>query len=241
MDPPWDKPPESASELVRSRWRVGREAAAKKHRVVESVGGGCHGKSREERRVLFEQELDRHGVPRDPIWVETKLDELEWSTGKRARQKAKNVVLAAGALRVAAGGFADPPAWMELPADVGHPVWAPLCEKTAVDIRPQADVWLERALAEGSHRIGDQTALFDVWFDWQPGSEGHEPIAVFLGSHEVGLLNRQATRRLVSAMEASKTGGAKPYARAHLARAERLQPPYLLVVEIPVPDSDAAD
>lgn len=236
-DPPWgDKPPENAREFVGFLWRAGREAATKKKQVVEAVRASCDGMSRDERRVLFKRELDRHGAPRDPIWVERELDELELSAGERPLKRAKDVVLAATALGHAAKGFSDPPAWMNLPDDVGRSAWARRSEKTAVGIEPGAQVWLERALAEAAHRIGNEAALFDVWFDWKPGMDPEQPITVHLGAHKVGALDSEATHLLAAALEATRFVQPKPFAKAHLARAKHLQPPYLLVVEIPVPE-----
>jgi hypothetical protein len=237
----WDEPPENAREFFGALWRAGREAATKQKRVVESVRANSKGMSRDERWILFERELDRHEAPQDPVWVERELDELEFSAAERARQGAREALLAATALRHAAGGFPDPPGWMALPDDVGRPVWAPRREKTAIDIRPEATIWLERALAEAPRRIGNEIALFDVWFDWKPDMDAQEPIVVYLGGHNVGVLNTKTTRWLASSMQATAFAQAKPSASAHLARAKRLQPPYLLVVEIPVPDSDAND
>lgn len=127
-------------------WRAGREAATKKKQVVEAVRASCEGTSRDERRALFERELDRHGAPRDPIWVERELDELELSAGERPFKRARDVALAATALGHAAKGFADPPAWMSLPEDVGRSAWARRSEKTVIGIEPaQRCGWSEHS------------------------------------------------------------------------------------------------
>lgn len=110
----------------------------------------------------------------------------------------------------------------------------PVSEKTTVGIELGAEVWLERALAEAPHRIGNEAALFDIWFDWKPGMDSEQPIAVYLGERRIGILDAKATRRLDAALEATRFVQPKPFAKAHLARAKHLQPPYLLVVEIPV-------
>jgi hypothetical protein len=240
-DPRWgDKETETAREFFGLLWRAGREAATKKKQVVEAVRASCEGMSRDERRVLFERELDRHGAPRDPIWVERELDELELTPGERPLKRAKDVVLAATALRHVARGFSDLPAWMNLPEDVGRSAWARRSEKTTVGIELGAEVLLERALAEAPHRIGNEAALFDVWFDWKPGMDAEQPIAVYLGEHRIGVLDAKATHRLAVALGATRFVQPKPFAKAHLARAKHLQPPYLLVVEIPVPESAVA-
>lgn len=196
-EPPWgDKPPENAREFFGFLWQAGHEAASKKKQVVDAVRADCQGKSRNERRALFERELDRHEVPRDPLWVERELDELELPLSERPFKRAKDIALAATTLRHVIGGFPDPPAWMALPEGAGRPVWGSQREKTVIDILPGASSWLERARAEAPRRIGKEIALFDVWFDWAPGMDAHDPIAVRLGTHEIGVLDRRATRRL---------------------------------------------
>jgi hypothetical protein len=240
-DPPWgDKPPESAKEFFGFFWRTGRAAAFKKKQVVDAVRADCQGKSRNERRVLFERELDRYEVPCDPIWVERELDELELLASERPFKRAKDIALAATTLRRVVGGFPDPPTWMALPEDVGRAVWEPHREKTAIDILPGANNWLKRALTETPRRIGKEIAFFDVWFDWEPGMDTHKPIAVYLGAHKVGVLDPRATHGLLSSLEETPFAQPKPYTNAALARAQHLQPPYLLVVEVPVSDSEAA-
>ncbi len=78
-DPRWgNEAPRSGSEFVRELWRVGRDAAAMKKQVAQAVAEAGRGKTREQLRVLFADESARRGVPRDPVWVERALDELEW-------------------------------------------------------------------------------------------------------------------------------------------------------------------
>jgi hypothetical protein len=94
-DPPWgDEPPRSGSEFVRVLWQAGRDAADKQRQVVQAVADARRGKTRDQLRVLFADESARLGVPRDPIWVERALDELEWSPAERARQTVRGLLIA---------------------------------------------------------------------------------------------------------------------------------------------------
>ena len=52
-----DDQPRDAAELVGRLWRVGREAADKKKQVVQAVRDAGHAKTRDQLRVLFEDEL----------------------------------------------------------------------------------------------------------------------------------------------------------------------------------------
>jgi hypothetical protein len=238
---PWgDQPPPSdAAAVLRRIVQVGRDAADKKKGVVAAVRAAGHEKTREELRSQFEAESARHGVALDPIWIERQLDELEWSPAERVRHKAHGLLLAGGTLaRLAQSrGIPEAPQWMRPPDDASYNVSAPHCEKTAVDVDAGAAGWLDRALANAPGRVGDLVAILDVWFDWDAEVDGEARVAVHLGSEKVGGLDRQASERLVPAMQAASEQGAKPQASAQLAKAAHLQPPYLLVVDIPRPDA----
>jgi hypothetical protein len=239
-DPLWgDKPPQSGREFAGRLWEVGREAAAKKKHVVEAVGAVRLDKTRVQLRSLFEEELDRQGVPRDPIWVEQKLDELEWSPAERGLETVRRLGLAAVTLgRMAQSrGMPDAPQWMEPPDDATYYAWARRTEKTPVDIDPDADAWLERALGSTPRRVGTLMAVLDVWFSYESAPSDGGLVVVHLGGQRVGTLNRAASERFATVMEAAASRGAKPRASAPLAKAVHLRPPYLLVVDVPLPDA----
>lgn len=238
-DPPWGdgEPPQSGSEFVRVLWRVGRDAADKKKQVVQAVTDGGRGKTRDQLRVLFEDQSARLGVPRDPIWVERALDELEWSTAERAWQAARGLLIAGkGLTRMARShGISDAPTWMQPPTYASYHVWAKHREKTPIAIDPDAAPWLDRVLSDAPGRVEDLLALVDVWFDWAAPEES-PPVVVNIGARKVGVLDQQTTDRFTSVMQSARERHAKPRASATLAKATHLSPPYLLVVELPVPD-----
>jgi hypothetical protein len=236
-DLPWgEHPPKDAGEFFRGLWRLGREAAEKQKQVVEAVRAASEGRTRAQVRVLFEDELRRRDMSPDPIWVERKLDELEWSDAEKAGETAKWLWATGGTLiRMARShGRSQPLAWMQPPEYASRHVWASNREKTSVDIDVQAVDWLDRALAEAPDRVDNAFALIDVWFDWDTEEADPGRVAVHLGARRVGRLNAQASERLISIMRSAEEDDAKPRAGAQLARAAHLQPPYLLVVEVPV-------
>jgi len=238
-DPPWgDRPPRDAFEAVGAFWHKGREVADERKRVAQAVRDAGHGKTRAQLRSLLEEELNRREMPSDPIWVERKLDELEWSPGERAKQTAHRLRLVGGALgRIAQSrGIPEAPEWMRPPDDAGYHVRGPHREKTPVDVDPDAALVLDRALAGAPGHVGDMIALVEVWFDREAGAEEDAPVAVRIGAHSVGVLDSQATKRLIPVMQAAAERGEKPCARAQLAKAMHLRPPYLLVVDLPVCD-----
>lgn len=239
-DGPWgDRPPRDASELVRGLWRVGREAADKKKQVVQVVRDASHGKTRDELRDLFEDQLARHDMPADPIWVERMLDELEWSSGERVRHTAQRLLLAGGALgRIAQShGIPEAPQWMQPPEGADYHVWGPHREKTPIHIDPDATGVLDRALTDTPARVGELIAHIDVWFERDADAGEDAPVAVHIGRQRVGVLSPQATRWFIPVMQSATERGAKPRAKAQLAKATHLQPPYLLVVDVPVSDT----
>ena len=174
----------------------------------------------------------------DPIWVERMLDELEWSPGERARQTAQRLLLVGGALgRIAQSrGIPEAPEWMQPPDDANYHVRGAHREKTPVDVDPDAALVLDRALASAPGHVGDIVALVEVWFDREADAAEDAPVAVHIGPHRVGVLNPQATKRFIPVMQAATKRDTKPRARAQLAKAIHLQPPYLLVVDLPMRD-----
>jgi hypothetical protein len=217
-------------------WRVGREAADKKKQVVQAVRDASHGKTRDQRRSLFEEELARREMSSDPIWVERMLDELEWSSGERVRQTAQRLLLVGEALgRIAQSrGIPDPPGWMQPPEDADYHVWGSRRVKTPVDVDPDAAPVLDHALASAPGHVGELIALVDVWFDREANADEDSPVAVHIGQQRVGVLVPQATEWFIPIMQSATKRGAKPRAKAQLAKATHLQPPYLLVVDVPV-------
>jgi len=238
-DPPWGvEPPQSGSELVRLLWRAGRDSAGKQRQVVQAVADAGRGKTRDQLRALFADESARLRVPRDPIWVERALDELEWSPAERARQTVRGLLIAGKGITqmVRSHGIPEAPRWMQPPTSASHHVWAERREKTPIAIDPGAASWLDRVLSSAPGRIEDMLALVDVWFDWAAPQEERPPIVVYIGAQKVGVLDQLATERFITVMESASERNTKPRTSATLAKAAHLMPPYLLVVEIPVPD-----
>jgi hypothetical protein len=235
-EPPWgNRPPRNAYEALSGFWRLGREAAKKHEQVVEAVRDAGHGKTRSQLRGLFEDEFGSRAMPPDPVWVERKLDELEWSPLERARRTTENLWLAGATLaRIARSrGIPEDPAWMRPPDDADYRAWGQDDEKTPVEVDPAAVTWLERVLAGSPRRIGEMLALVDVWFDWS-GDEGEEgQVAVHLGGQRVGALSSSASERFAPVMQSARELDQRPVTHAQLARATHLRPPYLLVVNVP--------
>src|SRR5664279_4321798 len=112
--PRGDTPP--SPDVLRKIWHSAREATQKRQQVVQAVRAARQGMTREQLRDLFEEELARREMPADPMWVEHRLDELEWSAGERMRHRAEGAVLAVefvGRLRHRVVQKREAPKWME--------------------------------------------------------------------------------------------------------------------------------
>ena len=123
---------------------------------------------------------------------------------------------------------------MQPPEDADYHVWGPRREKTPVNVDPDAAPVLDRALAGAPGHVGELIALVDVWFDREHDADDDAPVAVHIGQQHVGALGQQATEWFIPVMQSATERGAKPRAKAQLAKATHLQPPYLLVVDVPV-------
>ena len=134
-------------------------------------------------------------------------------------------------------GLPDAPQWMDPPSDATYWVPAGLSEKTAVDLDPEAHAWLGRALASTPRRVGTLLAIVDVWFSYDAASGDGGRVIVHLGEQRVGLLMDAASERFAPVMESAANRHAKPRATAQLAEALHRRPPYLLVVDVRLPDA----
>jgi hypothetical protein len=228
-------PPSSAGEAVGRLWRVGREAAEKKRQVIDAVRLAREGKTRDELRSDFEAELARRRMSQDPIWVERTLDELEQSPAAKIQQKAQNVLLVGSTLgRIARSrGIPDPPEWMNPPDEASYYGPPRRGDKVPIEVDRGSVGWLDRALESAPGRVGDVQAVVPVWFDWDTGQSDPRCVAVYIGSTRVGALDRKASESFASVMKAAEERGGKPRGMSALARARHLDPPYLLVVDLP--------
>jgi hypothetical protein len=234
----WRPPPEPPS----FRDFVGR---AKQHAAVEkeliaavrSRGGAL---AREQRRVLLEEELQRRGLTRDPIWLEQKLDDLEASGPQRAGRYGQAIVglgELASSLRRGGGEESAMPEWMRPPPDAQVDVCSPLVgaqrssEKSAIVLDTETDEVLERAIEEAPVRSSRRAAGVLVWFDRAPTDQA--PVPVYLGSHKIGAVAPDAAPTVRRSLDAAAELGERPQAHGVLARADHLQPPYLLLVTLP--------
>jgi hypothetical protein len=72
-----------------------------------------------------------------------------------------------------------------------------------------------------------------VWFDWDTDGEDTRRVDVYIGSTRVGALDRKSSESFSSVMKAAEERGGKARSMSPLARAKHLDPPYLLVVDLP--------
>lgn len=228
-------PPSGAGEFAGRLWQLGREAAAKKRKAADAVRLGREGKSRDELRRDLEAELAGERMPQDPIWVERTLDELERSPADRMRNRAQNLLLAGITIgRLARSrGMPDPPEWMNPPVEANYHGPPRRGDKVPVEVDRDATGCLDRALESAPGHVADIQALVPVWFDWDTDAGERRRVSVYIGSTRVGALDRRSSESFAAVMKGAEERGGKPRGMAPLARARHLDPPYLLVVDLP--------
>src|ERR1700754_3363768 len=91
--PPWDEPPEGA-ESFGGLPEAGGARPRQLEAVEAAVRAQADGKDSDELRSCFEAELDAHRLPRDPLWVERKVEEIEASPLDCVREIGKGLALA---------------------------------------------------------------------------------------------------------------------------------------------------
>jgi hypothetical protein len=242
---PRDEPPD-----WRAIWQKAREKTSAQREVVRTVGARRGELARNDMRILFDEEMKRRGLAPDPIWVERKLDELEWSASERMRERTHSVKVLAGIASglarslggkgvggtlghiVEYGSAEQDPEWMQPPGIAIYRPSPSLSEKVAVVLDVEAESLLDRAFETSPRRLaGQEGILMDVWLSKQPASD---EVVVNLGQQRIGTLSVEISQRLVPVMEAAAKQRMNPRLNAKLVRAEHVRPPYLLVVKVPV-------
>jgi hypothetical protein len=110
-------------------------------------------------------------------------------------------------------------------------------DKVPVEVDRDATRCLDRALEGAPGRVGDVQALVPVWFDWDTDGDDHRRVGVYIGSTRVGALDRESSECFAAVMKGAEERGGKPRSMSPLARARHLDPPYLLVVDLPEANS----
>jgi hypothetical protein len=241
-DSPGPPRPRNARELGAALFRRTTEHAAVEKEVMAAVRSRGGDLPRDERRTLLEGELERHGITRDPMWIEQRLDDLERSGPQRAARKGE-ALLALGALVSSPPGggeqAAATPAWMQPPADAQVDVCSPLLGATrashssAVVLDTDVDSLLGRVLEEapvGTRRVAVGVV---VWFDADGDGADDSEVTVHIGSHRVGTVSPQASLPARRSVQAAAQQGQRPRGHGQLSSAEHLIPPYLLLVTLP--------
>lgn len=226
--------PTSGRDALARLWQIGRDAATKKQEVFEAVRAEHDGKSRDELRSAFDAEFTGRGIPRDPIWVERKLDDLELSSGAKRLRDARNLLLVGRTLGglARARGIPEPPDWMQPPEQASY--HSPdTGDKVPVELDPDQTGRLDEVIANAPGHVGDMGAVVPVWFDWDSYAADERRVAVFIGSSRVGSLDRASSETFLPVMRVAEERDAKPRAQATLERAKHLDPPYLLAVALP--------
>lgn len=196
-----------------------RAEQAKRHAAMEEVKQTARGKSRDEVRAIFLQEMARRGVEeQSPLWIENTLDHL-WDSraqqvhaGMRAlKGLGKFAIGAAKAIKDREFPDMSVPDWLEPPdhALYEFPSTGPLVE---VLLDADARSWLDRAYDALPKMAG--SGLLTAWL----GVESDVGLVIHLGERRVGRLDRDAAASYDQVVEDAALRDEAPCVRARLTR-----------------------
>jgi hypothetical protein len=204
--------------------------------ALDAVRRAGDAATRDERRSLLQAELERRGLAKAPLWIESKLDTLESgykAPGTIGALAALGKIVADGVDTFKQGrspGVGDP-AWMAPPPPAQYDVLLAIGKRVGVELDPDVRDWLDRAHAAASYRIGP-TVTIKVWLNW--AGDAHAPqqsLAVAIGSRRVGVLT--ATPPFVDLMGQAASVDKLPVVYGHLTK-RATAPLFLLEISTPV-------
>jgi hypothetical protein len=221
-----------------------RSRAHAKTQALTAARKRKDGLTREQLRVVLEDEMARRGIANDPLWVESRVDILDASHLGRVRQAWRAVRSVASTLR----NPIPPPAGrprarpISLPPEPQRPHdqslyhVGPLSEEWAVvELDPAMHGVLDQVHAQPPDKVGEIAAI-DVFLAWDDGSPlAQSGVAVQIGPErcQVGMLSGDAAEHFHPALLAASTRGQVAAMTGYLRPADGRQPPYLLTLRLP--------
>lgn len=202
------------------------------------------GLTREQLRVVLEDEIVSRGITNDPLWVESRADILEASHLGRVRQAWRGLRSIAATLRNPVSPPVDRPRArpISLPLEPQrshdpslYHIGSMSGEWTVVKLDPTMRWVLDQVYARPSDKVGEIAAIdvFLVWDDKSPLAQ--LAVAVQIGSERsrVGMLSGDAAEHFRPALLAASTRGQVASVIGYLTPADGRQPPYLLTLRLP--------
>jgi hypothetical protein len=237
--------PTSPQPLIRRSLIRAWKRARAKTKAVEAARERADDLSREQLRVVLEDEMAHRDIANDPLWFENRLDILEATRIDRIRRGWLALTNVATALRrpippPASSGRAQP---LSLPLDPQQP-----CDQSLYHVGPLGDEWtvveldpamrgvLDHVHVSPLDKVG-QIAAIRVCLAWEEESSlAQSNVAVQIGSEHsrVGTLSADATEYFRPALLAAAACGQVATMTGYLAPAVDRQPPYLLTLHLPV-------
>ncbi len=229
-----EAPPERVTSSVRealSRSRALRDAVQTVRRASQTT------MTRAQNRVLLEDELERRGLDKEPLWVEVTLDKLHAS---RSDQLGSVRRLASEGRRAAAGiakAIRDrevpdlsSPAWLDPPEPAYYKIPFDIPKRwVRVFLEPDSRSWLEGVYEAITTALDSGT--LDAWID-RDELRPHQ-IVVHLGSKRTGVVTGEHAERYKALLSAAAQRGELPVVAARITR--RADEPEAHLLELAIP------
>jgi len=211
---------------------------------VAAVKHHAAGRDREELATLLERELASRRASVSPLRLEQTLDALDASPRKRlslmitaARDFRHTVTAMTRIIRHGVVDDTSPPAWLRPPPRAAYRVARSAPRRwTRVHIDGAVAEWLAEVYTAIAPVPG-ASATVDAWLD---RSDDTSRLRVFIGSRQVGTVDRAATTALGPVIEAAERRDEAPLVEARLTPG-RSGGHYLVELQLPLGRSSPAD
>jgi len=239
--------------------RANVQARAEARDAVKAAGSDT---TRDEIRLLLEQELGKRGAEEDPLTIEREVEMilaerepfgkarfafriLKQLKDSQSPPRTRPSTLPGQPLSKPSGGpilgvyesTDDESDWLKPPERAAYPVMTPGPKWTPADLDAEARPWLERIGRSDPNRLAPYRDL-EVWLTRDDRGSGAESrLAVHIGTERVGAIRAGREEPFWPVMEAAAERDEDPWMRGRLSTTTD-QMPYLLEVETPAPVPD---
>jgi hypothetical protein len=227
-----EAPPARVTSSVRetmSRSRALRDAVQAVRRASSTT------MARAQNRMLLEDELERRGLDKEPLWIEVTLDKLHATPSDQLGSLRR----LAGEGRRAATGIAkairdreipdlSPPPWLDPPEPAYYKIPLDIPKRwVRVILDPDSGGWLEGVYEAITTALDSGT--LDAWIDKDDASH----VVVHLGSQRAGVVTYEHAERYTALLNAAAHRGELPIVAARLTRRADQPEEHLLELAVP--------
>ena len=237
------RPPPPRLQLGLGELRDARRRARDADDAVDAVRRSTAAGSRDARRVLLKARLAERKLTQTPMWVESRLDELEPGYEKPpVGSTLRTLRTLPGALREAVSSrdweAVDPP-WLHRPPEACYKMERASSGRAGIELDADIASWLDAAFAAAARRFElDRFELgyveLDLWFTASTDTSSTGPhIVACVGEQRVGLVDPGASQALNAILATAALRAELPWTVGDLNR-RKLEPRYVLDFPRPV-------